>query len=279
MDFVLNFSDPTIAGYFVPLVVSMVFVSLIRFLLGDWRGDVYASVAILFGFLAMYVLVRGFDLWPVGSVLGALPWLILFGLPVGVILDEMDDPDFLRNVMLALVPFLTVFWIANLSFVDGASFSTFIVMALVILLAVIVLGQVHGEREAGLNAPISLMMVLGGMAMIGEIRNEAITPYAVSLAAATLGYLFWNWPRLRHPWGASGTFTLGTATVGIIAIMLMRGSLLEAVPIIIVLTSIFVPLLMEKLFPVNRFAAPFVQIMFSMITIILGGIAQSIFFA
>jgi hypothetical protein len=54
---------------------------------------------------------------------------------------------------------------------------------------------------------LALSLAIGGTALIGS--SASLAQIALALAAATGGFLLWDWPVERHVWGVSGQIALG----------------------------------------------------------------------
>lgn len=70
MPFVLDFSNPVIQTYLVPLLAAAASVGLVRFFLGPIRGALLAGVGIGIGYLAAHLLLQGPPAWPPAG-----PWI------------------------------------------------------------------------------------------------------------------------------------------------------------------------------------------------------------
>lgn len=200
--------DPFVQSSVLPLLLSVVAVGLLR-LVGGRR---LAVLGIAVTFVAMFALVVGVPALPPPSSMGKLFWSAVAGLLIGGAADAAGLRGRAASALVALWLAASLGWIAWPALDSTAAGVTF-----VLLLAVggwVAFGRLPNRPE-GPAAPAAVLLALalavGGTALIGS--SASVAQLALGLAAATGGFLLWNWPVERHGWGVSGQAALGVVVL------------------------------------------------------------------
>lgn len=198
--------DPFIQSSLLPLALALLAVGVLHRL---WKPLAAAAVGAVF--LGVFALVVGVPALPPPSSVGKLFWASAAGLALGTVLDLAGVKGRAGAAVLALWLVAALVWIA-LPALDGLTAG--------VTLAVLAAGGVaflfgSGAGAAGPVGGASLLLALslaiGGTALIGS--SASIAQMALALAAATGGFLLWNWPVARHVWGQAGRAALGVAVL------------------------------------------------------------------
>ncbi len=203
-------------GVALPLVVSLVLTGVIHFALPGRRGLRMAGAAMGLAFLLSYGLIFGWSPFPPVSSAQRLPYLVLCGLLLGAWLDYIGAGRGLMRLAALIWPALIIGWLSWRQLSSGGL--DVIITAALLWLAgafILILQDVAGQSGAGEGGakPHTALLIgtigASGIAFLGSAATAA-QAFGV-LAAATGGFLLWNWPRARHPFGAAAVLG-GTGT-------------------------------------------------------------------
>ncbi|MBP2293803.1 hypothetical protein [Azospirillum rugosum] len=209
--------DPFVQSSILPLLLSVVAVGALHRLA---PGRLLAVAGIGVTFLAVFALVVGVPALPPPSSMGKLFWSVAGGFVLGVVADAVGVRGRAGSALAAAWLAASLVWIALPALDTPAAFATLLVLLLVG--ACVVFGRVDANdgRNAVASAAVllALALAIGGTALIGS--SASIAQMALALAAATGGFLLWNWPVERHGWGVSGRVASGTAVLlaGVLAL-------------------------------------------------------------
>ncbi|HYH20355.1 MAG TPA: hypothetical protein VD995_17230 [Azospirillum sp.] len=208
--------DPFVQSSVLPLLAGVLAVGGIH-VLKPVRG--LAAAGIGAAFLAVFALVVGVPALPPPSSMGKLFWAASAGVALGAAADGLGVKDRAGSALVAAWLAASLVWIAMPALDSAAG-----VLTLLVLLAVaawVAFGRMPGRAE-GATAPaaalLALALAVGGTALIGS--SASVAQMALALAAATGGFLLWNWPVERHVWGVSGQAALGVIVLlaGVLAL-------------------------------------------------------------
>jgi hypothetical protein len=267
MDLTIDFNDTNIKTIFVPIVASLLTIAILR-LSGAWRGSALAQLSIGIGFLASYFLTMGLPLWPVASVLGLLPFVVVAGMVVGVLLDLNSAKDSTLTLLHISVSLGLVFWVASLWHGGGIQQSELVLYGVLILSGFWAMQRLHHQRDEGVAPAISLLTACIGITVVATIYGTRTSLFSTGLAAACVGFIVWNWPNCRYPWGSSATLVGGSVYIVLASELAIKNPAL-ALPIGLTLLSFIIFDITNRLFPVNSVFQPFIQLIFSAFPIAL----------
>ena len=211
--------DALIRGVVLPLLVAIVAVGVIRFGLAELNSKVLTAGAIAIG---MLVSTTAMDSWPSFPPLSAsqkLIYLVLFGVILGLIIDLIGSPANLRRLSALLWPTVVVGWIGwrQLTALDPVAIVN---LTLIDIAGIAVLWRLYDEPGPAPNAPVALISAAFGAAIIAFIgHSSSISQFYGALAAATGGYVLWNWPMPRDTFGAAGVLGGGGAFLALTTIL------------------------------------------------------------
>ncbi|HYD69701.1 hypothetical protein [Azospirillum sp.] len=201
-------NDPFVQSSALPLALGFALVGVLRVAGGAAVGRRIAVAGIAAAFLAVFALVIGVPALPPPSSMGKLFWSAAVGLALGLATDTVGLRGRAASALVAVWLSGSLAWIAAPAIASAADVATAL-----ILLAVgawVAFGRLPSRAE-GPAAPAAVLLALalavGGTALIGS--SASIAQAALALAAATGGFLLWNWPVERHAWGVSGQAALG----------------------------------------------------------------------
>lgn len=270
MDLSIDFNDTNVRIFLIPAVVSILAIGFLRITLGAWRTSVLAPVGIGVGFLVSYFLTTGLPLWPVASVLGITPYVVVAGILVGSFLDMRSTENSSLTLMHIALSMVLVFWVATQWHGGTIHENEMVLYGVLIFSGFWAMQQLNDQRDSGLAPAISIFSALVGIAIIANIYGTRTGLFASSLAAATIGYMVWNWPNCRYPWGSTGTIVGGGVYLILASELAIKNPAL-ALPIGLTLLSFIIHNLTYRLFPTGNALQPFIQIMFSSLPIATAG--------
>jgi hypothetical protein len=198
----------------IAFAASIAVAGTVYFALGKTKLAGFGHAAVPVGFLAGFFLFLGFPPFPSSDPLHLLPYVILFGLLAGLIIDSFAEVEIVRLAVVLGWPAVIVVAIGWREMPEFATFAG-LPMALLWLSFVLThlwLGLEH-KPMTPLIAQFAVTIGIGVLALIAG--SKIISVLAAILAVAMLGFLGWNYPRPRFPFG--GTANLG-ATGAILAL-------------------------------------------------------------
>lgn len=199
----LDLSSPFVQSVLIPVAGAFALTGAIRFANGRAKGPIVANAAVGLAFLIGDVIIGGFPALPPESLLDKVTLIALGGLLMGFLLDFFRRPPIQREALFALGSAAALYWMA-LPLLDGAS-----AWLLAGLVALWLAGLIAGFRvEQGLPPVLDASMLLlvgalgvGAIASFGHADTHARLAFA--LATALGGFMIWNWPKARYPFGAA----------------------------------------------------------------------------
>lgn len=276
MGFVIDFDNGYVQTFAVPLVVSAISVGLLRYLMGPWLGVLLGSMGIAVGFLASLLLAQGLPGWPPGNALAMLPHIILAGMVAGALLDEADNPIALVRPAYIATPMIIIFWLGVSFYSAFQNIAGTVPYALLMIMGIIVLQRLHEDRDDGIASPVALLAAFSGLAVVGLVSETSLARYPIAVAMAIIGFLVWNWPRCRFPWGTAGTLSMGGAYLALAAFIFLQDRSM-AIPLILSFGAFFVHPLSERVLMPEPRMSPIVQAVVSLVPMGLAGAAANYF--
>lgn len=204
-----------------PFAAAALGVGILRLIGGSTRGPLIAAAGIGIGFLVGYVLILGAPVrWPQSSG-EKLFAIATAGIALGLALDLSRDAPPVTRLIAALSPAAALTWlgwprIAGVDWVDIATLAAVAVAGGCILIRLFASGPPATDSGVKLMiacVALSLVSIFGASASLGQLAG--------ALAAATAGFLVWNWPIARFPVAASAVLGGGltfVALAGIVAV-------------------------------------------------------------
>lgn len=234
------FDDLAFQTAVVPLVAGVAATGLLRGVGGQAGGKRLATAGIGVAFLATFALIIGLPAFPPPSSLGKLFWGAAAGLALGGVADALALGERKAAIAVAVWLLASLTWIALPALTGWAD--TGVAVPLLAVGAWIACRRApRRQGEDGPTAPaavlLALALAIGGTALIGS--SAAVAQMAFGLAAATGGFLLWNWPVERHAWGVSGQIASGFALL--LAAVLAFFTEARAEVLLLALPALFAP--------------------------------------
>lgn len=205
--------DPFVQSSVLPLLAGLLAVGALHAV-----ARRLAAAGIGAAFLVIYALVVGVPDLPPPSSMGKLFWASVAGVILGAGADAAGLRGRAGSALVALWLAASLAWIA-LPVLDSPAAG----LTLLVLIAGGVWVTVAPAADRTPDGPtaaavLALALAVGGTALIGS--SASVAQMALALAAATGGFLLWNWPVERHAWGVSGQAAAGLAVLlaGVLAL-------------------------------------------------------------
>ncbi|NQV56547.1 MAG: hypothetical protein HQ503_11870 [Rhodospirillales bacterium] len=192
--------EALVNGVAIPLAAALVLTGALRFSI----GVPLAGAAISIAFLAGYALSFGWPLFPLNSASQKLTYIALVGAGLGVAIDSLRAHDKFRLALILIWPAAIAGWLGWQQLVSLSGESV-IAIAVCWAAGVFVMARLDGKTTSQSTPTILLLSAAIGLAAVAFFgSNASVAQLAGTLAAATGGFLLWNWPVARYPLGSAG---------------------------------------------------------------------------
>lgn len=212
-------NDPFVQSSLLPLAAGGAAVGLLRLAGGAVAGRRLATGGIALAFLAVFAFVVGVPAFPPPSSLGRLFWCVVAGLILALAGDAAGVKGAKASALTGVWLLASLLWLVLPAL--GPVVEILKLLPLLAAGAWVAFGRLPGGGAGPVTAGavlLALALAVGGTALVGS--SASLAQAALALAAATGGYLLWNWPVERHVWGLSGR-------VGFGALLLLTGALVH----------------------------------------------------
>ena len=201
-------NDPFVQSSVLPLVAGLVAVGLLRLGGGTVAGRRLAAGGIALAFLGVFAFVIGVPAFPPPSSMGRLFWCAVAGLTLGLAADAAGLKGARASALTGVWLLASLVWLALPALSSTAE--ALIAVPLLAAGAWVAFGRLPAGKDGPATSGavlLALALAVGGTALVGS--SASLAQAALALAAATGGFLLWNWPVERHAWGVSGRVGFG----------------------------------------------------------------------
>ena len=169
-----------------------------------------------------YAVTAGLPGIPTAGAAHKVFYLSVAGLVLGAVIDAEELGAWTRRVAVIVLPLLGLVWMVGpLANLPAVLPDRMLVLGLFGAAVVVLLRLTRSEGSA-VTAPVHLAVAAAGVAAVAWYAG---TYFAVqvgtALAAATLGFLVWNWPVYRYPPGAALLLGIGMPALALAAQLLL----------------------------------------------------------
>lgn len=201
MDFSLD--NPLVQTAVLPFLLGIMVTGGIRLLGGEQFGKKLACVGISLSFIAAIWLIIGFPSFPAVSSSQKLAYITASSLLLGVYLDIRKPSSTFHNCVLLLWALSVPFWLAS-NLLRSPDVATLTRLAALTVTCLLVFWRLSACTNKGQMPFIMLLFAcfgIGGASLLGG--SASIGQLSFALMAACGGFILWNWPTHRFPWGYS----------------------------------------------------------------------------
>ncbi len=251
-------ADPIVQSAVAPLLVAAVLTGLIGLGLGRAVGPKIAAAAIPIAFLASCWATIGLPAFPPVSSSQKIVCIVGLGAVAGVILDLIRGNDKIRWIAPLAGAGVIAAWLGWRYFTAPDAAALVTLAALWLAGAAILMGS-QEARSYGAAPAVTLLIAAIGVSLIALAGSSAsFAQLSGGLAAATGGFLLWNWPKSRFSFGWAGLFG-GTGALLSLAAALVLFTSASKLALILILPAFFADRLAAHLPLADRpVFAPFV---------------------
>jgi Fuc2NAc and GlcNAc transferase len=187
-------------------------------------------------FVLAYFVAAGMPAWPAAGSAHKVFYLGLTGLLVGVVLDSEGAGDRVRRGVALALPLVAVAWVIA-PFAAGTLAATDYALIGAVGAAVLTMFlRLTRITGSAVTAPIQLAVAAAGVAAIAWYGGNFFqVEVGLILAAASAGFLLWNWPVYRFPPGAALLLGAGIPVAALSAQMAIYGNASKAALAVLVL--------------------------------------------
>lgn len=231
----MEIGHPAIQSGVLPLAGAFLLTAVLRLVGPGGRGKRIASAAVGIALLTSSVLVLGAPVWPVHTGMQKFFYLVAGGLLLGVLLD-LRGASSPRLLLLSGLTWMaaTFVWLAWPQ-LDRPH--TFWLLAGICVAGLTVILRVTDRPGHDTSAPIMFLVTASSLGGIAFFEGSlSIAELGFALAAALGGFMLWNWPQPRYPFGAAGLLGGGMAVLALafLAVLLTDASPWTLAPLILI---------------------------------------------
>lgn len=214
-------ADPIFQSVVAPLVVAAILTGVLGFGLGKTIGPRIAAAAIPAGFLVSYWATVGWPAFPPVASNQKIVYLILFGAVIGVIFDLVQRADKMRWLGPVVWSGAIAGWM-GWRMISAPSTPGLATIGAFWIAGAFVLYASRGTRGGGSVPAVMLLIAAIGVSLIALIGSSAsFAQLSGGLAAATGGFMLWNWPKSRFSFEWAGAFGGMGALLSLIAALVL----------------------------------------------------------
>jgi hypothetical protein len=198
----------------LPLAVAGILAGILGGAIGVWA----AGAAIAIAFIVAHVAILGWPVFPPRSSLQKIVYVAVAGLIVGAILDTLTNRAAIRSFAIVW-PGVLVAWLGwqQLLAADPTDLGKLVTIWIA---GAFVFDGLNTLRNVAIVAPTMVMVAGIGASLVAFIGAAAsLSQLAAALAAATGGFLLWNWPKGRFKFSLISLFGAGSVLFSIVVAM------------------------------------------------------------
>lgn len=204
-----DLSNPIVQSALLPLISAAILIGLIRLVGGPGRGGRMAALGAVLGALIGLYLIVGLPPFPPTASTHKLGYLMVAGALLGALAQAVGLRGKAAIAAMAIWTGLGLLWLAESRFAQGAILAP----AVIVIGGAVGAGRLAAISDNRTDGAVVLMVAAVGLSLVAILgRSASIAQSAAALAAATGGYLLWNWPRQRHPFAPAAVLGLGALT-------------------------------------------------------------------
>lgn len=213
--------DPIFQSVVAPLLVAAILSGLLGFGFGRSLGRRIAAAAIPSGFLASYWATIGWPAFPPVASNQKIFYLVVFGAVIGLVFDLIRRADKMRWIGPIAWSGAIAGWM-GWRMITTPSFSGVATIGALWLAGATVIFALRETRGNDFAPAVMLLIGAIGLSLIALIGSSAsFAQLSGGLAAATGGFMLWNWPKARFSFGWAGVFGGAGALFSLIGALIL----------------------------------------------------------
>ncbi len=192
-------SSPPVQSGLIPLLTALILVGLIRLIGGPGRGAALAGLGLALAVLASYWATLRIPSFPPVGATNKLFYIVLIATIAGFAVDLIAREGWTGRAVAILAGPLAALWIGLEKGLD-APWPAGIAVLIVVGVTAAAGWRYHAQAQRNSEIGASILVLCLAMAACAFMSNAASSAQlAGGLAAATGGFLLWNWPKVRFP--------------------------------------------------------------------------------
>lgn len=233
---IVSLGDPLTRAVILPLAASALGTGAIRLAFGEGRGAVLASLGLGIGTLAAWLVLFGMPAWPAYGMAEKGLLLIALGLLIGAAADRIPSLDPVIILLLTGWPLALLLWLFAPTLAGGIADGQLLRFGILLVSAATLFVRLREEQDNGQSAPVLLLWFGVALGLVAYVNGEQhLAEAGAALAAAIAGYLLWNIPVTRYPFGFAALLAGGAAVVTLAATLFAEDVLTPLWPLILML--------------------------------------------
>jgi hypothetical protein len=204
-------TEVLVKGVAIPIGVAILFTVFFRFCLGHTLGNRMASASVGIAFLVGYTLLFTWPVFPPTSAGQKLPYIVLAGLAIGLIIDLLKTPTIFKYLAIIFWPAVIIAWLGWRQ-LTNLSVETGLTLGLLLIAAIFMFDRLANSGARKSNASVVLLTASLGASFLTFIgASGSLSQIYAILAAAAGGFLLCNWPTSKFTFGTSALMAGGGA--------------------------------------------------------------------
>lgn len=190
-------TSPPVQSGLIPLLTALILVGLVRLIGGSGRGAALAGLGLALAVLASYWATFRVPAFPPVGATNKLFYIVLIATIAGLAADLMAREGWAgRTVALLAGPFAAL-WIGAEKGLE-TPWPSGVAVLIVVTVTAAAGWRYHAQAKRSSEIGASILVLCLAMAACAFMSNAASSAQlAGGLAAATGGFLLWNWPKAR----------------------------------------------------------------------------------
>ncbi len=215
----MELGHPAVQSGILPLISAVLLTAMLRVAGGSRRGARLASSAVGIALLISSVLILGAPAWPAHSGMQKFFYLAAGGVSLGMLLD-------LRSAAFGPLWLWALLWMAGafawLAWPQLDRPDTLWLLAAICLAGLAIIQRVTSRPAHDTTAPLMFLVAAASLGGIAFVEGSlSIAELGFALAAALGGFMVWNWPQPRYPFGAAGLLGGGMVVLALALLTLL----------------------------------------------------------
>lgn len=220
----MDIGDPIFQALALPLAAGFVLTGLLRAAGREGRGRALAGGSITIAFVIAFLVLLSFPEWRPVDPIDKVAYLALGALAIGAFADLTGFPVQIKYALILAIPLLGLAWVAEPQIRGDPGLSGALTLVLLFAASGVGAYRLTLREGSGLTPTIYIGASAAGLALIGLFADDNPLYFlAFALAAATLGFAIWNWPKNRFSPSATHLVSTGTVLIALAGAMVLDG--------------------------------------------------------